>query len=101
MAGARTTGIPVENEVDLQSVDVMEIPADVTVEVRAEETAPFPPDNLPSREIVRPSLAGNLLFLVFVGVLAVWGTFLVLYLLKSYLGIDIFPGFSVSHRLGL
>jgi hypothetical protein len=101
MAGTTATPPPVDTDVELQAVEVEEIPADLVAENRPPVVDPVTLPDYPPREIRRPSLVGNLIYLAFVGVLAMWGTFLVLYLLKEYLGIDIFPGVSVSRHLGL
>ena len=72
-----------------------------TKTTRPAEAGSAPPSESPRRDIKQPSLAGSLVFLAFVGVLGLWGMFLVLYLLKNYLGIDIFPSISMSRELGL
>ena len=95
MAGTTTPRHPVESDTGLQSIEVEELPAFIA------EEGPVAPSDLPRRDIRRPSLVGSVVFLAFVGVLGLWGMFLILYLLKNYLGIDIFPGVSMSEGLGL
>ena len=101
MAGTKTTPLPVETDAGFQSIGVEEIPTSIAKDARAAEAGLAPPSECPRRDIKRPSLVGNLVFLAFVGVLGLWGMFLLLYLLKNYLGIDIFPSISMSRELGL
>jgi|GEM_PF-3509826 len=57
----------------------------------------------PSGRIVvearRPSVVGNLVFLVSMSALALWGLVLAGYAIKCYLGIDLFPEISLSRTL--
>jgi hypothetical protein len=79
----------------LTEAEVYHIPDEIVLEVRArEDDAPLL--DLSRTEIVRPGRAGNLVFLVGVLLLALWGIFLGLYLLKSYLGINLSEGTSLG-----
>jgi len=68
--------------------EVYHIPDELLLDIRArEDDAPLLDPSRP--EIVRPGRTGTLVFLAGVLLLGLWGIFLGLYLLKSYLGINL------------
>ncbi|MCK4547907.1 MAG: hypothetical protein KAW17_10755 [Candidatus Eisenbacteria sp.] len=101
MAATRTTPSPTETEPGFESVEVDEIPVDHSTwdPTWVDDMAPL--FDRERRDVKRPSTAGNVVFILCMATLGLWGGFLVLYLLKTYLGIDIFEGVSLNGKLGL
>jgi hypothetical protein len=101
MASTQTTSSPPETDSGLQSVEVEEIPADLAATIPIWVNDMEPLFDRTRDDIKRPSLVGNLVFIVSMVALGLWGAFLILYLLKSYLGIDVLESVSLSRALGV
>jgi hypothetical protein len=100
MAQTQTTSSPPETESGLQSVEVEEVPADsARTPIWVNDMEPL--FDRSRNDIKRPNLAGNLIFIISIVALGLWGAFLILYLLKSYLGIDVLQSVSLNGALGV